>query len=413
MAAPLGKPTPLTGDETVAPAGELIGRAYAAELPASGAWITGDDVGDRRFHCVRDGRPFALESGEVLDQVVIGYETWGELNEDHSNAILVCHALTGDSHAYGKSGSAHATSGWWNGIVGPADAIDTERYFVVCANVLGGCQGSTGPASLDPLTERRYGSSFPTVTIRDMVRTQQSLADELGIDVWHSVVGGSMGGMQALEWAAMWPERMRSLVSVASTAAATAEQIAWSAIGRTALVLDPKFERGDYYDAEPGNGPHAGLAVARSVAQVTYRSEEVYDQRFGRDLVEPHAQFGAWDRYQVESYLDYHGQKLAARFDANSYLVLNKAMDLHDVARGRGSTSAALARFAGPSLVVSISSDRLYPPRLQEDLAHDLRSGGRRVDDVMIESPDGHDGFLLATDALGPHLSDFLGSVQR
>ncbi|MCH7789915.1 MAG: homoserine O-acetyltransferase, partial [Acidobacteria bacterium] len=304
MAAPLGKPTPPTGYEPGAPTGDLIGRAYAAGLPASGAWIPGDDVGDRLFHCVQGGRPFALESGEVLGQVMIAYETWGTLNDDRSNAVLVCHALTGDSHAYGKSGAGHVTSGWWSGIVGPGDAIDTDRYFVVCANVLGGCQGSTGPASLDPQTKRRYGPSFPTVTIRDMVRTQQSLADELGIDVWHSVVGGSMGGMQALEWAAMWPERVRSLIAIASTTAATAEQIAWSAVGRTALVLDPKFARGEYYEAGPGGGPHAGLAVARSVAQVTYRSEQVYDDRFGRDLVEPHKQFGAWDRYEVESYLD-------------------------------------------------------------------------------------------------------------
>jgi homoserine O-acetyltransferase len=380
-------------------------RNYPSDIPATGAWLPGHPVGDRRFHRFAVDRPFALEGGGRLVEAEIAYETWGTLADDASNAVLVCHALTGDSHVHGPSGHGHPSEGWWNEFVGPGRALDTDRWFVVCANVLGGCQGSTGPASPHPVSGVPYGSSFPTVTIRDMVRTQASLADQLGIRRWHSVVGGSMGGMQVLEWAVMYPDRVRSIMSFASTTAATAQQIAWSAVGRTALALDPRWRGGDYYDAPPGQGPHAGLAVARSVAQITYRSEPVFDERFDRDLVDPHAVFGLWDRFEVEGYLDHHGQKLARRFDANSYLVLNRAMDLHDIGRGRGGVPAALARVRCPTLVVSISSDTLYPPHLQRALADGL---GALAEWHQIESPQGHDGFLLETEALGELVEAFL-----
>ena len=387
-------------------------RAYAAELPVTGAWRPGDPVGDRRFAPVGGGRPFVLEGGGVLSDVSMAFETWGELSPAADNAILICHALTGDSHAHGEAGDAHATPGWWNGVIGPGCGIDTDRYFVVCVNSLGGCQGSTGPSSVDPETGVPYGSTFPTVTTRDIVRCQAAVADHLGVDSWLAVVGGSMGGMQVLEWGVMFPDRVRVIAPITTTLAATAQQVAWSAVGRTALVLDPRFRGGDYYDAKPGDGPFAGLAIARSVAQITYRSAEVFDGRFARDLVDPRSVFGHWDRFQVESYLDYHGEKLVRRFDANTYLILNRTMDMHDLARDRGSMESAIRRLAHlPALTLSISSDVLYPTAQQAAIRDAIRAAGGRCDHHVIQSPDGHDGFLLAARQVGSHLAGFLREV--
>ena len=344
----------------------------------------------------------------MLDAIDVAYETWGELNQSASNAVLVCHALTGDSHAAGPSGSGHPTAGWWDDLVGPGLGIDTNRWFVVCVNVLGGCQGTTGPASPHPDDGLPYGSRFPIISIRDMVRTQAAVANQLGVAKWHSVIGGSMGGMQALEWAVMYPGRVNSLLSIASTAAASAMQIGWSEIGRLAIVQDPNWAGGDYYDAEPGKGPHDGLMLARRVAQIHYRSDQSLHDRFGRSTVDRLDRFNLWDRFQIESYLDYHGQKLARRFDANSYLVLNKAMDLHDVGRGRGGIQAALARIRCPTLVMSVDSDGLYTPRQQHDLRDGLQAAGASVEYEVIESDHGHDGFLLEYDQLTPMISKFL-----
>jgi len=385
-----------------------VPRQWSREIPVTGAWLPGDPVGDRLFHSLTAQRPFVLEGGGILHDARLAYETWGTLNEASDNAILVCHALTGDAHASGGRRAAHPDGGWWDGLIGPGKVIDTNRWFVVCANVLGGCQGSTGPASIDPATGTNYAMRFPTVTIRDMVRSQASLANALGIGAWHSVVGGSMGGMQALEWAMMYPDRVNSVAPIATAAAASPLQIGWSATGRLAITLDANWNHGDYYDAEPGNGPHAGLAVARSVAQITYRSDEVYQQRFGRSLVDPSHAFGHWDRFQVESYLDHHGEKLARRFDANSYLILNRAMDLHDVARGRGSLARAFAMLQAPLLTMSISSDTLYHPRLQSEIADHARRASVETEYQIIESPHGHDGFLLEMAAVGSALSKFL-----
>tara|TARA_B100000959_G_scaffold285321_1_gene359723 strand:- start:3140 stop:4396 length:1257 start_codon:yes stop_codon:yes gene_type:complete len=415
----------MSGDETQSgdgPAGRdldlppealLHPRGYSADLPVTGAWQLGDPVGDRRFHSVGHGRPFALEGGGILPEVTMAYETWGELSSAADNAVLVCHALTGDSHAHGSVDEAHSTPGWWNGVIGPGCGLDTDRYFVVCVNVLGGCQGSTGPATVDPGTGRPYASAFPPVTVRDMVRCQAAVADHLGINRWLGVVGGSMGGMQALEWAVMYPERVRSVAPIATALAASAWQIAWSAAGRTALAIDPRFRDGDYYDAAPGDGPHAGLAVARSIAQIHYRSGPVFGDRFGRELVDPRKVFDRWDRFQVESYLDYQGEKLVRRFDANSYILLNRAMDLHDVARDRGSLAKALARLAPvPFLTLSITSDILYPEAQQVDLRDAIRAAGGRCDHHVVQSPDGHDGFLLATDEVGRCLGSFLEEIE-
>ncbi len=319
-----------------------------APLAVTGAWRPGDEPGHRQFITVATDHPFALDRGGRFRDVVIAYETFGVLDASASNAVLICHAWTGDSHVAGPAGPGHPAPGWWDGVVGPGKSIDTERHFVVCANVLGGCQGSTGPSSIDPATGRWFGSRFPVITVRDMVRMQARLADHLRVERWLSIIGGSMGGMQVLEWAITYPDRVRSVVPIACCTQATAQQIAWGAIGRRSIKLDPRWRGGDYYDAPPGDGPHEGLALARMVAQMTFRSDNVFTDRFGRDLAPvEHEEPGVWQRFEVERYLDHHGVKLVRRFDANSYLVVGKAMDLHDVARGRGGIESGARPGAG------------------------------------------------------------------
>ena len=382
--------------------------------PVSGAWRPGDDPGRRRFLTIAADRPFALDHGGRLHDVAIAYETWGELDATGSNAVLVCHAWTGDSHLAGPAGRGHPTPGWWEGVVGPALPIDTERHFVVCANVLGGCQGSTGPASIDPETGRPYGSAFPMITIRDMVRAQARLADHLGVERWLSVLGGSMGGMQVLEWAITYPERVQSIVPIATCAQATAQQIAWGAIGRRAIRLDPRWRGGDYYEASPGDGPHEGLAIARMVAQVTFRSDNAFSDRFGRELAEDeHDQPGLWQRFEVERYLDHHGVKLVRRFDANSYLVIGKAMDLHDVGKGRGGLESGIARIRVPTLVLGINSDILYPIYQQRQIHQLLARNGTPTELVEIDSPHGHDAFLINVDQVAEAVGVFLDEVAK
>lgn len=383
------------------------------ELPVTGAWRAGDPVGRRRFVVLSAERPFVLEGGGQLRGVTLAYETWGELDPTGSNAVLVCHAVTGDSHVAGRSAPGHQTAGWWEGIVGPGRALDTDRYYVVCVNVLGGCQGTTGPASDEPTTGRPYGSAFPVVSVRDIVRTQAAVADHLGIGRWLTVVGGSFGGMQVLEWGVMYPNRVRSLVPIATAAAASAWQIAFSRVGRLAVQLDPRWRGGDYYDAAPGDGPQAGLALARMIAHITYRSDAVYEARFGRDGLELLDEFLLEQRFQVEGYLDYQGEKFVRRFDANSYLRLNKAMDLHDVGRSRGGPIRALGRIQVPTLNVSISSDTLYPKHQQEAVHAALRAGGAPSRHVTVDSPHGHDGFLIEHDAVGAVLGEFLTLVEK
>jgi homoserine O-acetyltransferase/O-succinyltransferase len=381
-------------------------------LPVTGAWRPGDPTGRRRFLTIAQDRPLALEGGGALREVTVAYETWGQLADDAGNAVLVCHALTGDSHVAGRIGPGHPTPGWWDPLVGPGRVLDTNRHFIVCANVLGGCQGSTGPASLDPATGRPHASGFPMVTIRDMVRTQAALADHLRVDRWLAVVGGSMGGMQVLEWAVMFPDRVKAIAALATTSAATAQQIAWSSIQRHAIATDPGWRGGEFYDATDGEGPQHGLSLARQLAQVTYRSERVFAERFGRGALDE-LDFTQWQRFDVEGYLHYHGQKLVRRFDANTYLVLSKAMDLHDLGRGRGGVHRALGRVRAQVLAMGIDSDGLFPPYLQRDIVEGIRSHGRQARYVEINSPDGHDGFLLATDQVAAALGPFLEEVEK
>ena len=383
-------------------------------LPVTGAWTPDDGVGHRRFFATPADRPFALDTGVALPAMTVAYETWGQLDDRAGNAILVCHAWTGDSHAVGAAGRGHSTPGWWDDMIGPGRPIDTDRWFVVCANVLGGCQGSTGPASPHPVDGRPYGSRFPVITIRDMVRAQARLANHLGVAAWHSVIGGSMGGMQVLEWAITFPERVRSIVPIATCAQSTAQQIAWGAIGRRAIRLDPLWRGGDYYEAAAGDGPAEGLAVARMVAQVTFRSDNVFTDRFGRELAdgsELSGQLDLWQRFEVERYLDHHGEKLIRRFDTNSYLVIGKAMDLHDVGRGRGGLASAMARIRVPTLTVGIWSDMLYPSYQQQQIHRMLDGRGTPSEYVEIDSPHGHDSFLIDLEQVGAPVARFLHAV--
>ena len=378
---------------------------------ATGAWHAGLPSGTRKFLHFPAERPIALDNSKTLQDVTVAYETWGELNKEKSNAILLCHAWTGDSHAAGSAEEGTPTPGWWEGLVGPNCAIDTNKWFVVCTNSLGGCQGTTGPASNHPQDGKPYGSRFPVITVRDMVRAQVRVSDMLGIDVWHSVIGGSMGGMQVLEWAITFPHRLRTAIPIATCLQATAQQIAWGAIGRRAIRLDPKWQGGDYYDAAIGEGPWQGLAIARMIAQVTFRSDNVFTDRFGRELADMDADYnglGLWDKFEVENYLDHHGDKLIRRFDANSYLIIGKAMDLHDVARGRGELRSAIARISAPVLSVGISSDILYPTYQQKQIRDMINEVGGSCEYVEIESPHGHDAFLINLDQVGKPVAEFL-----
>ena len=385
------------------------------DYPATGAWQPGMPSGSRKFVHFPSDRGFALDGGSYLRDVTLAYETWGTLNADRSNAVLLCHAWTGDSHVAGPAEEGHPTPGWWEGIVGPGLAIDTNEWFVVCSNVLGGCQGSTGPASPHPDDGKPYGSRFPVITVRDMVRAQLRLTDMLGIPKWHAVVGGSMGGMQVLEWAVTFPHRVNAIVPVATCVYATAQQIAWGAIGRRAIKLDPKWRGGEYYDAAPGDGPWQGLAIARMVSQVTFRSDNVFTERFGRELMDSdvdHNGLGLWDRFVVESYLDHHGDRLIRRFDTNSYLIIGKAMDLHDVGRGRVSLERAMSRVTMPALTIGISSDILYPTYQQKQIHELLQKQGTRSSYVEVDSPHGHDAFLINLDQVGAPIKAFLESLD-
>ncbi|MGO2113239.1 MAG: homoserine O-acetyltransferase MetX, partial [Pseudoclavibacter sp.] len=307
-------------------------RAAALRPPASGAWRDGTAAGDRRFAWL-DG--FQAELGGSLPLMRLAYEQWGEPNEDRSNVILVCHALTGDAHVEGQSGPGHPTAGWWPGLVGQGRPLDTDEFCVIAPNMLGGCQGSTGPSSLDT-SGTEYGSRFPALTIRDQVRAQAALADELGIERFAAVIGGSMGGMHVLEWGLMFPDRVARLVVLSAPALLDAQTIAQNTLQNDAIRLDGFFHNGDYYDEPAGFGPHRGLALARRLAMLGYRSTTELDDRFGRSWQSNLSPGSEGGRYSVESYLDFHGNRFTRRFDANSYIVLTNAMNSHNVGRERG-----------------------------------------------------------------------------
>jgi homoserine O-acetyltransferase len=371
----------------------------------AGVWQPGDPPGRRQFaEVVTSGSgPFPLEAGGLLGEVTVAYETWGGLDAGATNAVLVLHALSLDSHATGPAGPGHSEAGWWDGMIGPGAPIDTDRYFVVCPNVLGGCSGTTGPASPAP-DGAPYGSRFPLVTVRDQVAVEAALADHLGIRTWAAVLGGSMGGMRALEWCVGHPDRVRRAVVLAVGAAASAEQIALCSLQIRAIRADPAFAGGDYYLT--GTRPVDGLSLARGLGQVSYRTERELADRFGRAAQAPEDPMKG-GRFAVESYLQHQGEKLVRRFDANSYIVLSEAMNQHDVGRGRGGSARALARVRADVTVAGITSDRLYPFSLQEEIAR-LLPGDRPV--AAIESVSGHDGFLLEIDQVGRVVADCLSA---
>lgn len=380
------------------------GRSGAAAfaVPASAAWREGDDVGHRQF---ADLGPLDLEGGDRLPAVRLAFETWGELNEARDNAVLVLHALTGDSHVLGEAGPGHRTAGWWSSLVGPGAPIDTDKYFVVAPNVLGGCQGSTGPAS-DAPDGKPWGSRFPHVTVRDQVAAEITLADRLGVEAWALVIGASMGGHRVLEWAATAPQRVRAIAPIATAAATSADQIAWAHPQIAAIRVDSGFHGGDYYGLPDGEGPHRGLAIARQIAHTTYRSAHELTERFGRLPQHGEDPMGG-GRFAVQSYLDHHGEKLARRFDANTYLVLTESMLTHDLGRDRGGVEAALASITADALVVAVDSDRLFPVEQSERIASGIPGAGLVH---VIASEHGHDGFLIEHDQLGPVVAAFLAS---
>jgi homoserine O-acetyltransferase len=365
---------------------------------------------DQRFGLARTVSlpgPLKLDGGASLGPVEIAYETYGTLAPDGGNAVLICHALTGDHHV----ASAHPRTGkpgWWARMVAPGRPIDPTRDFIVCANVLGSCMGSSGPASIDPACLMPYAMRFPVITIRDMVRAQAMLADHLGIAVWNAVVGGSMGGMQVLEWAATYPGRVRSAVIIASAARHSAQNIAFHEVGRQAIMADPKWRGGDYYaDADP---PAAGLAVARMAAHITYLSETGLTEKFGRRLQARDAKsFGFDADFQVESYLRHQGISFVDRFDANSYLYITRAMDYFDLAEEHGGRlGTAFKGTATRFCIVSFDSDWLYPTAESRAIVHALNAASAAVSFVELSSPFGHDAFLLEVPELDRVVDGFL-----
>jgi homoserine O-acetyltransferase/O-succinyltransferase len=379
-------------------------RSLLGKPPATGAWREGDPDGGRKF--VGLGA-FEFENGGSLPYARIAYESWGELNAARDNAVLVLHALTGDSHVIGEAGPGHPTAGWWAGIVGPGLAIDTDKLFVVAPNMLGGCQGSTGPASLAP-DGSEWGARFPFTTIRDQVAAQAAVADALGIERWAAVVGGSMGGMQVVEWGVTYPDRVARLAIIAAPPMTTADQVALNSVQLEAIRTDPLFRAGEYYEAAPGDGPHQGLALARRMALLNYRSASELNERFLRTWQSDISPLGAGGRFAVESYLDFHGNKFTRRFDANSYVTLVGAMNSHDVGRDRGGVAAALARVTAKTLVVGIDSDRLFSLPGQREIAAHIPCTIDGREPAVISSPFGHDAFLIEDDAIGRQLRRLL-----
>jgi len=364
-----------------------------------------------RYFTFADDEPFVLESGATFGPITIAYETYGRLSPARDNAILITHALTGDAHC-ASHGPHDPEEGWWEDLVGPGRVFDTDRYFVICSNVLGGCQGSTGPASIDPRTGRPYGARFPVVTIGDMVRCQARLLDHLGIERILAVAGGSMGGMQVLEWAVQFPERVRCAIPIAAPARSYPQAIAYNEVGRQAIMNDPAWLGGDYYGTP---GPVRGLAVARMLGMITYQSDPSMTHKFGRQLVNARVDdpFSLDMTFQVESYLHYQGKKLVNRFDANSYLYLTRALDLFDLARTYGSLEEALGRVQCPVLIVGVTSDILYPVYQQKEIVDALHRLGKDVEYAEIDSPHGHDGFLIDFPKMEPILRKFLEGVAR
>ncbi len=369
-------------------------------------------VEKRFFPFAAPPEPFVLESGERIGPLTLAYETLGRLSAAGGNAILILHALTGDSHVAGCYSPEDTRRGWWEIMVGPGKAIDTDRYFVICANVLGGCMGSSGPSSLNPATGKPYGLSFPLVTIGDMVRAQRELLRHLGINRLLAVVGGSVGGMQALEWCVRFPEMVQAAIPLATTPRHSAQAIAFNEVARQAIMADPNWQGGNYYG---GAKPDLGLAVARMIGHITYLSDQSMRQKFGRELRSRNALSCHFDaEFEVESYLRHQGSKFVERFDANSFLYLTKAADYFDLeGRSPGGLAGAFQNSRAKYLVVSFTSDWLYPTYQSRSLVQALKKNGLDVSFCEIDSHWGHDAFLLPHERLNGLIASFLARVRR
>ena len=349
-----------------------------------------------------------LESGRILGPITLAYETYGTLNADCSNAILVAHAWTGNAHLAGKHDESDPKPGWWDDIVGSGRLLDTDRYFVICSNVIGSCYGSTGPTSINPKTGKRYNLTFPVVTVRDMVRAQTLLIDHLGIDRLVTVLGGSMGGMQALEWATQFPDRIASAVVLATTPAPSAQAISLNAVARWAIFNDPTWKKGEYR-----KNPKDGLALARGIGHITFLSDESMTAKFGRRFSAKDGLFDFFGQFEVERYLTYNGYSFVNRFDTNSFLYLAKALDLYDVAWGCESLEEAFQPVKAPIQFLAFTSDWLYPPAQTETMVTALKKIGKQVEYHLIDSSYGHDAFLLEHETFAPQVSDFLERAYR
>jgi homoserine O-acetyltransferase len=366
-------------------------------------------VGTVTTHFYHHTFPLILESGETLPSLTVAYETYGKLNRDRNNAILICHALSGDAHVAGFL-NGDDKPGWWDAVVGPGKAFDTDRYYVICSNVIGGCKGSTGPSSDNPATSKPYGSAFPVITLRDMVDAQKLLVDHLGVQQLYAVAGGSMGGMQALQWTVSYPDRVKKAIVIAATGYSTPQQIAFNEVGRNAIISDPEWNCGNYYGSKSYDapGPVKGLALARMVGHITYLSDESMHAKFGRSLqAKDRIGFDFSTDFAVESYLHHQGDTFTQRFDANSYLYITKAIDYFDLTKD-GSLTKGLAGVQAGFLVISVSSDWLYPPYQSQEIVQALTANEREVRYSEIRSNYGHDAFLLESGQINYLISQFL-----
>ncbi len=358
----------------------------------------------------QDG-PLELECGKTLGPIDVAYETYGKLNAAGDNAILICHALSGNAHVAGRNSSDDKKPGWWDIMVGPGKGIDTNKYFVICSNFLGGCSGTTGPGSVNPATGKRYGLDFPIITIADMVKVQKLLLDKLGTKQVLAVIGGSIGGMQVLQWTIAYPDFVKAAMPIATTTHLGSQSIAFDAVGRNAILADPNFAGGQYHDKK---GPDGGLSIARMIGHITYLSEQGMREKFGREL--RNAKTYSYDfgsEFAVETYLDHQGQSFVERFDANSYLYITKAADYFDLKKDYGSLNGAFANTSCRFLVISFASDWLFTPAQSKAIVNALVANGKNVSYCDIASPYGHDAFLLEPEILGSFIYDFLAATHR
>ena len=368
-------------------------------------------VQTQNVRVVEAGQPLRLKCGKDLGPIDVAYETYGQLNEQKDNAVLICHALSGNAHVAGYHSSEDTKPGWWDIMVGPGKPIDTNKYYVICSNFLGGCSGTTGPSEVNPATGKPYGLDFPIITIEDTVHVQKLLLDKLGVDRLLAVIGGSMGGMQVLQWSISYPDFVETAICVASTTRLNAQSIAFDAVGRNAILADPNFDNGQYHGHDL---PSRGLAIARMIGHITYLSEESMRHKFGRQLrTSEQYNYDFNSEFSVETYLDYQGQTFIERFDANSYLYISKAMDYFDLAQAYGSLRQAFANTTSRFLIASFSSDWLFTPRQSDEIVEALGAEGKDVSYCNIYSPYGHDAFLLEAQTLGKLIGGFIDSSWR